>query len=26
VMDYFFPHIMDSLKSRGRDILGDCPK
>ena len=26
VMDYFFPSIVDSLKSRGRDILGDCSK
>lgn len=26
VLDYFFPLIMDSLKSRGRDILSECPK
>jgi uncharacterized protein len=26
VMDHFFPEIMESLKSRGSDVLSDCPK
>lgn len=26
VMDYFFPRIADTLKSRGRDVLSDCSK